>query len=170
MPEVLIALGSNLGDRVSHLCAALEELKSWLVLESVSSVYETAPMYVADQPAFYNAAVRVSTGMAPMAVLGLLKATEAKVGRLTGPRYGPREIDLDLVGYGCLAYRFTDSCGTRLQIPHPRTPERRFVLQPLSDVAPEFELPGLGRVKDLLRQTERQADSVRRIEDALFPI
>jgi 2-amino-4-hydroxy-6-hydroxymethyldihydropteridine diphosphokinase len=168
--DVLVALGSNVGDRLDHLRAAVAELQAAVRIVGASGIYETAPMYVADQAPFYNAALRARTDLAPLALLALLKRIEVSVGRNVRPRNGPREIDLDLVGYGALAYRFSAGSMVRLQIPHPRTPERRFVLQPLSDVAPEFNLPGLGRVSDLLLQTEEQANTVQRIEDALFPI
>lgn len=137
---------------------------------AASAVYETAPMYVMDQAPFLNAALLARTTLAPLPLLRHLKEIESAVGRRPGRHYGPREIDLDLVGYGALAYRFADKEGVRLQVPHPRTPERRFVLQPLADVAPNFYLPGLGSVESLLKQTEEQAPSVLRIENALLPV
>lgn len=170
MPVVLIALGSNVGDRLVHLRTAVSELTRHLTLEKVSFAYETDPMYVTDQPPYLNAAVRAQTSLSPRALLTLLKDLESQIGRQTGRRYGPREIDLDLVAYGALAYSYFDGKKVRLQVPHPRTPERRFVLEPLADVAPEFLLPGLGVVKELLVQTEDQAGTVKRIEDALLSI
>jgi len=170
VPVVLIALGSNVGDRIAHLRTAVKELAANIDVEAVSHAYETAPMYVTDQPPYLNAATQASTNLSPRDLLRLLKELEAKIGRQVGRRYGPREIDLDLVAYGALAYSYFDGKRIRLQVPHPRTPERRFVLEPLSDVAPSFLLPGLGIVRDLLLQTEDQADTVQRIEDALLPI
>lgn len=170
MPDVLIALGSNLGDRLANLRAGVSRLGELVKLTGASAIYETAPMYVTDQPAFLNAAVRGTTGLSPREMLRELKAIEAEIGRHDGRRYGPREIDLDLVGYGAMAYRYSDGDGVRLVVPHPRTPERRFVLQPLADVAREFVLPGLGRVDRLLAQTERQSDTVQPIQDALLQL
>jgi len=170
VPAVLIALGSNVGDRLVHLRSAVAELKEALTLEGVSHGYETDPMYVTDQPPYLNAAVRAQTALSPRDLLRLLKDLEGRIGRQVGRRYGPREIDLDLVAYGSLAYSYFDGRRIVLQVPHPRTPERRFVLEPLADVAPEFVLPGLGVVKNLLSQTENQAGTVKRIEDALLSI
>jgi 2-amino-4-hydroxy-6-hydroxymethyldihydropteridine diphosphokinase len=149
---------------------ALTGLPPEITVLKGSSVYETAPMYVTDQGPFLNAAVLARTELGPLALLAFLKAIEANEGRVVRERYGPREIDLDLVGYGSLAYRFAIGDEVRLQVPHPRTVERRFVLRPLFDIAPHFHLPGLGRVDELLGQTEDQARSVVRIEDALLPI
>ncbi len=169
MPEVLLALGSNVGDRPGNLCAATQALGRRLELLSVSSIYETAPMYVTDQQPFLNAALRAKTGCYPLELLRLLKDTEGEVGRQAGQRFGPREIDIDLITYGCLMYRFKG--GEReLQVPHPRVPERRFVLQPLFDVSPDASLPGIGSIRDLLARTSEQAQDVQRIEDALLPI
>ncbi|AIE85119.1 2-amino-4-hydroxy-6- hydroxymethyldihydropteridine pyrophosphokinase [Fimbriimonas ginsengisoli Gsoil 348] len=170
MPEALIALGSNVGDRLAFLRKAVGVLAEIVCVRALSAIYETAPMYVTDQPPYLNAAIRIDTNLSPMALLTKLKEIERLVGRHDGRRYGPREIDLDLVGYGALAYRYSDAKKLWLQVPHPRTPERRFVLEPLADIAPEYVLPGLDRVDRLLRQTEGDAETVRRIDDALFPI
>ena len=169
MPEVLLALGSNVGDRLSNLCAAVDALSLRLDLLAVSSVYQTAPMYVKDQQSFYNAALRVRSALPPLELLRLLKVTEADVGRRAGKRYGPREIDIDLINYGCLIYHFKG--GERaLELPHPRVAERRFVLQPLFDVSPDASLPGVGSIRDLLARTDGQAQDVQRIEHAVLPI
>lgn len=170
VPVVLIALGSNVGDRVSHLREAVRLLSASLTLTGVSAIYETDPMYVTDQPPYLNAAAVAETGLSPRALLALLKDLESRIGRQAGRRYGPREIDLDLVAYGSLSYTYSESRKIRLQVPHPRTPERRFVLEPLADIAPGFNLPGLGVVKNLLSKTEDQAGTVQKIEDALLPI
>lgn len=127
-------------------------------------------MYVEDQPAFLNAATLAETTLSPRALLARLKEIETVIGREARMRYGPREVDLDLVAYGSLAYRFEDAKETRLTVPHPKIAERRFVLQPLYDLAPDFLLPGVGVVRDLLSQTEGQRESVTRSEHALFPI
>ncbi len=169
VPEVLLALGSNVGDRIANLSAAVEALASTLELLAVSSVYETAPMYVQEQQAFLNAALRAKTCCYPLQLLRLLKDIEAEVGRRAGQRFGPREIDIDLITYGCLIYRFRGGEKT-LEVPHPRVAERRFVLQPLADVSPDASLPGMGSIRDLLARTSEQAEDVQRIEHALLPI
>jgi 2-amino-4-hydroxy-6-hydroxymethyldihydropteridine diphosphokinase len=127
-------------------------------------------MYVEDQPTFLNAAVKGETSLSPRALLACLKRIEAEIGRLAGARYGPREVDLDLVAFGSLAYRYEEGHQVRLEVPHPRIAERRFVLQPLNDIAADYVLPGFGVVRDLLGQTEAQAASVTRSEHALLPI
>lgn len=118
-------------------------------------------MYVEDQPAFLNAVGLLETEEGPIALLKRLKATELEVGRLPRERYGPREIDLDLLAYGSLQLKSTLVGRSRLHVPHPRLAERRFVLQPLFDLDSQFVLPGLGEVGDLLSQTAHQADQVR---------
>lgn len=167
---VLIALGSNVGDSLENLCEATRCLGTSLCLDAASHVYETAPMYVTDQPVFLNAAVLVRTTMSPRALLAHLKELEQQIGRQRRQPNGPREIDLDLIAYGALFYRYFEGKNLRLQVPHPRIGERRFVLQPLSDIAPEFMLPGIGIVSDLLKQTEDQADSVKKVEHAVLPV
>ncbi|MFY9233160.1 MAG: 2-amino-4-hydroxy-6-hydroxymethyldihydropteridine diphosphokinase [Fimbriimonadaceae bacterium] len=168
MTPIGIGLGSNLGDRVGRIQNALDLLSGHVHLRAVSPIYETAPMYVENQPAFLNAAAIGETSMAPLAMLRMLKTVEMEVGRIPAERYGPREIDLDLVAYGCLCYRRMTE--PRLEVPHPRTPERRFVLQPLFDIAPELVLPGLPPLADMLAATMEQAAHVRKLEDAVLSI
>jgi 7,8-dihydro-6-hydroxymethylpterin-pyrophosphokinase len=95
---------------------------------------------------------------------------EQFIGRERRQINGPREIDLDLIAYGSLSYSFTEGHSLRLTVPHPRVAERRFVLQPLFDVAPDFNLPGIGVVRMLLKQTEHQRESVKTLEHALLPL
>jgi 2-amino-4-hydroxy-6-hydroxymethyldihydropteridine diphosphokinase len=168
MPLVVIGMGSNLGDRLGHLNAATCALKRVLGSVRVSHVYETAPMYVADQPSYFNAAISGQTELGPLALLALLKQLEREIGRKPAERYGPREIDLDLLLYGSLQLR--SECARKLVVPHPKTPERRFVLAPLADLDAEMILPGLGKVAELLARTEAQAHDVHRIADAALSI
>lgn len=170
MPRVAIALGSNRGDRTGFLTRAVEALRGHLKDLLLSPIYETAPMYVLDQPAYLNAVVIGNSSLSPRALLATLKDIERRVGREPAERYGPREIDLDLIGYGNLSYTFTNKHAVVLQVPHLKIPERRFVLQPLYDIDPEWLLPGLGAVTDLLQQTESQADSVLIYSDAVLSI
>jgi 2-amino-4-hydroxy-6-hydroxymethyldihydropteridine diphosphokinase len=165
MVPVVVALGSNVGDSLRYLRLATESLSEILSNLRLSAVYKTAPMYVEDQPPFLNAAALGETNLGPLELLANLKRIEAEIGRNPRQRYGPREIDLDLVAYGSLAYR-----GPRLQVPHPRTPERRFVLLPMFDIAPNLRLATMGTVESLLIQTQSQAEDVVPIEDALLPI
>lgn len=161
MTQVAIALGSNLGDSVATIRQALELLSDVIDIEAVSPLYRTAPAYVEDQPPFVNGALVAETTLGPWPLLRTLKRLEADLGREPGPRYGPRAIDLDLVAYGNLIYRFSDL----LQIPHPRLAERAFVLRPLADIAPKLEIPNLGNVSELLARTPEVPGSVVKLED-----
>lgn len=134
-----LGLGSNVGDRESHLRAAVGMLRERGVeVEAVSSAYETEPVgEVLDQPDFLNAAVRIRTDLEPEALLDLCKEIEAERGRrLDAPRHSPRPLDVDLLLLGDLELR-TD----RLTLPHPEVSSRRFVLAPLLELDPELTLP-----------------------------
>jgi 2-amino-4-hydroxy-6-hydroxymethyldihydropteridine diphosphokinase len=137
---VYLALGANLGDRSASLRSAVERLRPGLAVEHMSSVYETEPAYLLDQPRFLNMALRGQTALDPRALLAFLKQIERSMGRVVGPRYGPRAIDLDILLYNSLALTTTD-----LTIPHPRMAERPFVLVPLAEIAPELVPPGWNR-------------------------
>ncbi|CAN5561487.1 hypothetical protein BH11ARM2_BH11ARM2_35660 [soil metagenome] len=169
MAEVLIALGSNLGDRLGHLRSAVACLSEFIEVQAVARVYETAPMYVTDQPAFLNTALRARTYMGPWPLLKAMKGIERSLGRRERERNGPREIDLDLIAYGNARVVFSP-VGERLEVPHPRAQDRRFVLAPLADVAPFAVLIGQGRLLELLRATEDQSDSVLLTGHAVFPL
>jgi 2-amino-4-hydroxy-6-hydroxymethyldihydropteridine diphosphokinase len=128
----LIALGSNLGDRLMHLRAALSALEvAGCEVVARSGVYRTAPMYVLEQPEFYNACVLIRTTLEPHALLALMLETEAQLGRRRDVDKGPRVIDLDLLSYEDAVIR-----DVLLEIPHPGMAERHFVLAPLMEVAP----------------------------------
>lgn len=134
---VYLALGTNLGDRSRMLADALRRLAPRVTLLAQSDVYETAPAYIADQPAYLNMVVATQTDLAPHALLGFLKEIEASMGRGAGLRWGPRPIDLDILIYGDLQLSTPD-----LVIPHPRMAERPFVLVPLAQLAPALVAPG----------------------------
>ncbi len=147
---VYIALGSNLGDRRSNLIEAIRQLRQKVQVERLSSVYETEPAYVTDQPRFLNMVLRGRTELAPRELLDFLKGIERRMGRLAAERYGPRPIDLDILLYDDLRVDEPD-----LTIPHPRLTERAFVLVPLAEIDPDLVLPG---------QTEPVAALARRVE------
>lgn len=138
--SVYIALGSNLGDRRANLIDAISQLRQKVVVEQISSVYETEPAYVTDQPRFYNMVLAGRTQLAPEGLLRFLKSIERRMGRQRLIRYGPRPIDLDILAYGNQQIETPD-----LIVPHPRIAERAFVLTPLAEIAPEVKLPGLGQ-------------------------
>jgi 2-amino-4-hydroxy-6-hydroxymethyldihydropteridine diphosphokinase len=134
-----LGLGSNVGDRVAHLGAAIELLgKREVEVEAVSSAYETEPVGERpDQADFLNAAIRIRTELEPGALLDLCKAIEAERGRaLDGPRHGPRPLDLDLLLLGAIELKTG-----RLTLPHPQVTSRRFVLVPLLELDPDLKLP-----------------------------
>jgi 2-amino-4-hydroxy-6-hydroxymethyldihydropteridine diphosphokinase len=170
VPEIAIALGSNVGDAIENIDRAVLALDEVFGLLAISHYYQTAPMYVEDQPAFVNAAVLTSTHQSPMVVLRTLKQLEVDLGREVRTRYGPREIDLDLVVYGRLNYRFASDHRVILQVPHSLARERRFVLAPLFDIAPNLHLPGFGNINELLSATNDQAESVVKLDHEVLPV
>ena len=143
-----LGLGSNVGDRESHLRAAVTALPEHGVgVEAVSSAYETEPVgEVLDQPDFLNAAVRIRTDLEPEELLDLCKAIEVEEGRmLGGQRHGPRPLDVDLLLLGDV-----ELATERLTLPHPQVTSRRFVLTPLLELDPELALPDGTRLADAL--------------------
>jgi 2-amino-4-hydroxy-6-hydroxymethyldihydropteridine diphosphokinase len=143
-----LGLGSNVGDRASHLRAALELLgENGVEVEAVSSTYETEPVgEVLDQPDFLNAAARVRTELEPERLLDVCKRVEVERGRvLDGPRHAPRPLDVDLLLLGDLELE-TD----RLTLPHREVGGRRFVLVPLLELDPDLTLPDGTRLAETL--------------------
>lgn len=153
---VHLALGSNLGDRPDNLACALALLSRFIDKIETSSIYETPPWGVLDQPHFLNQIVRGSTSLAPMRLLAKLKEIEQEMGRQKTIRFGPRVIDLDILLYGerVIHYR-------RLQVPHPRMLERAFVLVPLAELSPGLVIPGSGQPVEKVLSTLDQAGIVR---------
>jgi len=148
MTTALIALGSNLGDRLAHLRAGLAALAALpqTRITAVSGLYETAPVGGPDnQGAFLNAAVAVETALPAAQLLAALHAIEATRERERKVRWGPRTLDLDLLVHGD---EVSDVAG--LTLPHPRMHERRFVMVPVADVAPDLLHPVLGRAMTAL--------------------
>lgn len=146
-----VALGSNLDDpraQVERGFAGLAALPK-TTLMARSRLYRTPPWGVTDQPDFINAVALLQTALAARTLLDGLLAIEAAAGRVRGVRNGPRVLDLDLLTYGLGVVDEPD-----LVVPHPRLHERAFVLVPLADVAPDLEVPGQGRVRDLLARLD----------------
>ncbi|GLJ08536.1 hypothetical protein SUGI_0090900 [Cryptomeria japonica] len=128
--EVVIALGSNVGNRIENFNRALQMMKkAGIKVKAHAQLYETAPAYVTDQPFFLNSAVRAITKLGPHALLSALKEIEKDLGRTKGIRYGPRPIDLDILFYGRIKV-----ASDTLIIPHKNIWERPFVLAPLVDL------------------------------------
>ncbi|MDS1271919.1 2-amino-4-hydroxy-6-hydroxymethyldihydropteridine diphosphokinase [Lipingzhangella sp. LS1_29] len=144
---VVLALGSNLGERLDNLQGALDGLfeAPGMELTGVSPVYETVPVGGPPQPNFLNAVVLARTMLEGAAVLERARGIEEALHRLRDVRWGPRPIDVDIITLG-QEY----SAAPELTLPHPRAHERAFVLRPWADVDPDAELLGHGRVGDLL--------------------
>jgi len=143
-----IGLGANVGPREKTLRQAVELLaaEDGVEVVGVSTLQETDPVGVVDQPRFLNGGVAVETTLSPRELLDVLLRTERALGRVRGgTRWGPRTIDLDLLVY---ADEVVDEPG--LRVPHPRLQERRFALEPLAELDPGLVIPGAGRVLDIL--------------------
>ena len=148
MARVAIALGSNLGDRDSHLRTAIAALEPSLHQLRVSTFHDTAPVGVGLQPTFLNAAAVGESSLSARAMLETLLAIERDLGRERPFPGAPRTLDLDLIFYDEAIIDEAPS----LIVPHPRFRERRFVLEPLSEIAPDWRDPVTGRsVEELLR-------------------
>lgn len=148
-PRVLLGLGSNLGDRDANLVAALDRLEeeNALSVVAMSTIRTTSPVGGPPQPDYRNAAALAETHLPPRKLLAAMQRAEERVGRRPGgERWGPREVDVDLLLYGA---ETIDEPG--LVVPHPRMTERRFVLEPAAEIAPDMVHPGTGRtVRELL--------------------
>ena len=147
MAVVYIGLGSNIGDRTQHLmdaCVTLHRHPA-ITVQAVSSLYHTAPVGFTAQDWFLNAVACLETTLSLPALLCVTQATERRLGRVTTWRWGPRIIDLDILLYDTLQVHTPG-----LTIPHAALHERRFVLVPLAELAPDVQLPSGVRVRDLL--------------------
>lgn len=154
MTVAYVGLGSNVGDRLSNLRRALAECEArGIIVQKASSVYETEPVGP-PQPDFLNAVVEVSTELRPEELIRALKQIELDLGRSPGERWGPREIDLDLLLYGDEVV--TEST---LKVPHPQMLGRAFVLVPLLEIAPRVAMPSGEPIAQFL---EPQASGVER--------
>lgn len=143
----VLGLGSNVGDRLAHLQAAIDVLAAdrRTRVEVVSGVYETDPVGGVAQDSFLNAAVRVATRRSPAGLLRLARRAEAERGRVREQRWGPRTLDVDLLLYGQVAV-----ASRRLVVPHPRLAERTFALVPAAEVVPDARLPDGRGLAELL--------------------
>jgi len=159
--DAYIALGSNQGDRELNLLRAVAELGKLpdCRVTGLSPFYETSPVGVTDQSAFYNAVLRISTRLSPLELMKNLQRIESDVfKRKRTVHWGPRSIDLDLLFFADQVISSEE-----LTIPHPRMAERRFVLEPLCALAPGLVHPLLGRTVAELLAELRSTESVVRV-------
>lgn len=145
--DIFLSLGSNMGNRGDNLKMALMCLEQWGILDTHnSSIYESEPFGKKDQPDFYNMVVKARVNCPPADLLTAILAVERSLGRERKEKWGPRTIDIDILYYGSLV---VDEKG--LTIPHPGIAERKFVLVPLCEIAPDFVHPVLKKTsKELL--------------------
>ena len=136
MEKAYISIGSNLGERERNCRRAVEGISAFAGVTAVSSYYETEPVGVEDQPLFINCAIEIATDLAPRELLRKLQAIENKLGRTHKIKWGPRTIDLDIIFYGNEIINDSD-----LKVPHPEAHKRRFVLEPIREIAPELVHP-----------------------------
>jgi 2-amino-4-hydroxy-6-hydroxymethyldihydropteridine diphosphokinase len=156
-----LGLGSNIGDRVANLMSAIQSLGKLGTVVSVSPLYETEPVGYADQPWFLNCALALKTYLAPEEVLDATLSIEGEMGRIRTVPKGPRIIDLDILFWGDQVLDTPE-----LTIPHPALHERRFVLAPLEEIAPDFRHPIRRKtVKEMLRELP-EGYAVRKFNDS----
>lgn len=150
--RVFVALGSNLGDRKAEIDEAVRRIGALPMtsIVGVAPIIETEallpPENPAPQPSYFNTVAELRTTLEPEPLLTALKEIERAMGRVTTTRWAPRLIDLDLILYGARTHSTE-----RLTLPHPGLPHRRFVLEPLTALAPELPLPGGATPRELLR-------------------
>ncbi len=141
MANLLLHIGSNLGDRMAHLATAREKIEERIgTIRSASSLYRTAPWGLTEQPDFINQALWVVTNLPPQSCLKHIQEIEAQAGRERRQPWGPRTLDIDLLFYDDLVFQQSD-----LTLPHPWLHQRRFVLEPLREIAADLEHPILLR-------------------------
>lgn len=164
---ILIGLGSNIDDRQKNIITAIQKLSKHqgVSIEKISSLYETKPVGVTAQPDFLNGAISIVTNLTPYQLLEVCLNVECQMGRIRDQRWGPRNIDIDILVYD--DYVIEDAA---LQIPHPRLHERSFVLIPLREIAGGKPIYHGQTPEELLNKIDKNNDVVlyKKIEDNLL--
>lgn len=155
---VYLSLGSNLGDREANLRAAIAKLAEVGRVDSVSSFYDTEPIELTSQPWFVNCAVKLDTEKMPRQLMAAILALEQEMGRQRKQQKGPRTIDIDILLFGSSVIDIAS-----LTIPHPRLHERRFVLEPLTEIAPDARHPIFKRTVREMRDALPAGQTVRKL-------
>lgn len=158
---VYLSLGSNLDERAANLRIALEKLADLGTVKAVSAFYETEPVGLAAQPCFLNCAAKLDTEKMPRQLITGILNLEQEMGRQRKQKNGPRIIDIDILLFGTSVI---ETAG--LTVPHPRMHERRFVLEPLAEIAPEVRHPVFKRTIRELRDALPPGQTVRRVLEA----
>jgi 2-amino-4-hydroxy-6-hydroxymethyldihydropteridine diphosphokinase len=137
-----LGLGSNLGDRIFYLCQAAKDLEipDHLRIARVSGIYETEPLHNPAQPDYLNGVLEIETTLPLLSLLNHVQQIEMRLGRERLERWGPRTIDIDILSVADIVRQ-----DINLTLPHPRMAQRRFVLMPLAELAPQYVLPKYGR-------------------------
>lgn len=152
MPRAYIGLGANLGQPAQQILSAIAGLGACGTVLARSSLYRTAPLGEPGQPDYCNAACVLDTALSPRALMDCLLELERAAGRVRdGRRWAARQLDLDLLHYDGVVMDTP-----QLHLPHPQIAQRNFVLAPLAEIAPDLELPGLGRVADAAQAIGRE--------------
>ncbi len=152
-----IAIGSNLGDRIAFCREAVHQLQMAVLIKKVSSLYETAPVDYFNQGWFYNAVIEIETPLPPHQLLDACQLIEHKMGKKIEIPKGPRTIDLDLLFYD---QAIIHEAG--LTVPHPALPHRRFVLVPLSEIAPKLNHPTLQKTVPCLLSQLQEDEQIQK--------
>ena len=165
MHLVYIGFGSNIGDRLAHIRNAIHALAEaeGITLQKISSIYETDPIGYETQAQFLNGVAAIQTSLPPLSLLHTLKDIETAIGRKHRTRWGPREIDLDILIYGDLCLQTE-----KLVIPHPEMHLRRFVLAPLAEISLDFVHPVLKETIQILLERLEDDKSVLKKEGSIL--
>ena len=155
---VYLSIGSNLGDRAANLREAIQKLEDLGKVVEVSSFYETEPVELTAQPWFLNCAVKLDTEKMPRQLISAILSLEQSMGRQRKQKKGPRTIDIDILLFGSSVIEIPS-----LTIPHPKLHERRFVLEPLAEIAPDARHPVFKRSMRELRDALPPGQTVKRL-------
>lgn len=160
--RVFLSLGSNIGDRREYLLFALNRLAhhAQICISKISSIYQTDPWGLSEQEDFYNAVVEISTELSPKELLAYTQSIENETGREHLLRWGPRQLDIDILLFDQLILDDED-----LYLPHPRLSQRMFVLQPLAEINEDIVIPGIGELDKIIKACDN-SQRIERLDEA----